>query len=132
MRIAFALFFALAIPAYGQSSRLEIAQSVRSEVDLQRLVDSSVGGGRYFRAGESSFYVVDLMPTAGIFSVELLIFEQGASGLFLRLHVLPKFDTDMKAEIVDGVLVISEQPRRENEWKVSIRLTPTESAGGNR
>jgi len=46
--------------------------------------------------------------------------------------VLPKFDTEMKAEIVDGMLVISEKPRTESEWKVNIRLTPTEGAGGNR
>jgi len=76
MRTALVLMFALSHSACGQPSRLEIAQSVQSEADLQRLVDTSIGGGRYFRAGDSSFYVVDLLPTSGIFTAELWILSK--------------------------------------------------------
>ncbi len=41
--------------AHADESRLDIANTITTEAELQLLVDTSFGGGEYYRVGETGF-----------------------------------------------------------------------------
>ena len=120
----------LTVPALGQASFLEVAQDVRDERGLERLVAASFGGGKHYQVKGAPFHIVDLMPTSGILSTELFIFESVNGQLALRVHVPLQSFIVMKAEAHGGTLIVSEKAQREGEWKVRFQVFPTAVAGG--
>jgi hypothetical protein len=93
---------------------------------LAELAKASFGGGRYYRVATSQFYVADLMPTSGVFSTELFIYESVAGSLVLRLHVPRQINLEMKAELGNGQLVVSDRHYREKgAWQIRFHLAPT-------
>jgi len=119
----------LSVPALGQDSFLEIAEDVRDERGLEKLVAASFGGGRHYEVKESPFFIADLMPTSGIPSTELFVFECINGQLALRLHVPRRSFVVMKAEVHEGKLIVSEKAQRGVEWKVRFHVLPTAGAG---
>lgn len=85
LRLALAL--ALSPPVLGQLSSAEFAAGVHDEKGIQQLVATAFGGGRHYMASESPFHVAELMPTSGLFTTELFVFESIGGQLALRAHV---------------------------------------------
>jgi hypothetical protein len=116
----------LSCPSVGQpSSLLEVAEGVRDERGLEKLVAASFGGGKHYEVKGSPFYVVDLMPTSGILSTEIFVYESLNGQLALRVHIPRQAFIVTKAELHDGTLIISEKPQRDGEWKVRLHVIPT-------
>ncbi len=116
--------FSRSFPAAAEGSFVTIAEEVRDEAGLQKLVSASFGGGRYYQVEKSRFFVVDLMPTSGVPSTELFIFESMDNQLVLRVHVPRKAFVEMRAELHDGVLIVSEKAQGQKEWQARLHVLP--------
>jgi len=112
-------------PSLGQLSLLEVAEEVRDERGLEKLVAASFGGGKHYEVKGSPFYVVDLMPTSGILSTETFVYESIDGQLALSVHIPRQAFIVMKAELHDGTLIISEKPQGDGKWKVRLHVVPT-------
>jgi len=116
----------LSCPSIGHpSSLLEVAEEVRDERGLENLVAASFGGGKHYQVEGSPFFVVDLMPTSGIASTEIFVYESLSGQLVLRVHTPRQAFIVSKAEFHDGMLIISEKTKRDGEWKVRLHVVPT-------
>jgi hypothetical protein len=116
----------LSCPSMAQPpSLLEVAEGVRDEGGLERLVAASFGGGKHYEVKGSPFHVVDLMPTSGILSTEIFVYESLNGQLKLRIHIPRQAFVVTKAELQGNTLIISEKPQRGGDWKVRLHLVPT-------
>src|SRR5690349_4287576 len=121
----------LSVPALGQTSLLEVAEEVRDASGLEKLVAASFGGGRYYEVKGAPFIVVDLMPTSGVPSTELFVFESLNGRLALRAHVPRQNFIVLKAEAQGRTLIVSEKSQREEEWRVRLHVFPAADIGGH-
>jgi hypothetical protein len=125
------LAIVLSAPVLGQSSRAEIAAGVHDEKGMQQLVATAIGGGRHYVVSGSPFHIAELVPTSGLFTTEVFVFESIRGQLALRAHVPTQLNLVMKAEFLDGMLVISERLHSsENAWKVRFYVAPTAASPG--
>ena len=69
------LAFALSGPVFGQPSTADVASGVRDEKGLQQLVVMAFGGGHHYAVSDSPFHIAQLMPTSGLYTTELFVFE---------------------------------------------------------
>lgn len=116
------LLMAGSVGTYASESLLASAKEVATKSDLQRLVESSFGGGEYFRAGQSNYYVAVLQPTSGILVNEVYIFEAREDGLTLKASIPGRFQTARKAGFVDNHVVVSERGQND-DWTVILRFS---------
>ncbi len=114
---------ALSLVAQAGQSRLEIASTISAEKDLQLLVDTSFGGGRYYRVDDSKFYVVHLHPTSGIVTNELYIFEMEGDELRLLAFVPTRFMTTYRVEYADSQLRVFAQKTDEDETELVVQFS---------
>lgn len=122
------LAIALSGPVFGQVSSAEFAAGVHDEKGLQQLVAMAFGGGRHYVVSDSPFHIAELMPTSGLFTTELFVFESIRGQLALRAHVPTQLNLAMKAEFRDGMLVISERLHNSKDaWKVRFHVAPNKS-----
>jgi hypothetical protein len=127
------LAFALSSQALAQPSRAEFAAGVHDEKGIQQLVAMAFGGGHHYEVRGSPFHIAQLMPTSGVFTTELFVFESVGGKLALRAHVPTELNLAMKAEFLDGMLVISERHYRSKDaWKVRFYMAPTLAPPGGR
>jgi len=117
---AIILALALSLVARAEQSRIEIANYVSAEKDLQQLVDTSFGGGRYYRVDDSKFYVAHLHPTSGIVTNELYIFEMERDELQFLAFVPTRFMRAYRVEYAAGQLSVFTEKTDEDESELVV------------
>lgn len=126
-----AIIFALALScvADAEQSRLEIARAISTETDLHLLTDTSFGGGRHYRVGDSEFFVAHLHPTSGVVTNELYIFRLDGVELRLIGFVPGRFMTEYIVEYSDGRLQVYGRKVGEDEakWLSSFGASSSEN-----
>lgn len=115
--------------ATAQEARLDLANSENRVAELQALVESSFGGGRDYRVGESKFYVVDLQTHSGPLVSETYIFERVRDELKLRIFLPQKPSHARKAEYLNGELIVNGRGQRSSGVGCSYQINRVMSDG---
>ena len=121
----FCLLF-LVSSAFAQDERIDLANTIKQERDLHKLIETSFGGGTSFRVGDSDFFVADLQITSGLTVTESYLFEAIGDELVFRAVVPAGFSKERKFEVEDGQLIISERDQDEVKWEVIFKLIQSE------
>lgn len=123
LRLITLAFLLVAGPvAFAQDDRKVLAESIDQESDLQKLIDTSAGGGRTYRVGESDFFVADLQTHSGLKMTESYIFKKTGGKLVFRAVVPASFSRDRRIEYESGYLVVSERGQDDINWSVVFEL----------
>ncbi len=143
MKFVFIILFLLVWQPVQAETRLEIAKCVTDVAGMRRLANGEFGQMYPDTADVSlfcegvfeppGFYFLNISLTSGVLSGEAFVFQGTRDQLKLRAYLPARAWVWRRAEWVDGVLVISEQPytgidmsslEAECAWNPIIELLP--------